>query len=282
MSIPKPFDNGMIASFVDRMIDYGRGRNNALNGYSGSLLKSIVPVDESSWLGVIKPIIEIVENRDSFRDVNIIPTWDVDRIRGERESDKNASRISKIVSDAIFTISSADINPNNIDHFIKGYGTNFGKTLLQLSNIGREDGEDAENRFSVDSFGFSRKVSVSNSVSVQRMSDLAGELGMPYGKDMRLVRDLKKAYYSTDNIEEKKKIRNIIYKYSKNKADGYKVIRDVKLEYPSLHKQLAEDFKTKKISTNELKQKIKSLDRFNDKEKKIFTAILVEEIFKED
>ena len=281
ISIPKPFENGMIASLTDRMIDYGRGRNNAMDGYSGSLLKSLVPVDESSWLGFIKPIVEIVENRDSFRDTNIIPTWDVDRIRGERESDKNASRIGKLVSDAIFTISSADINPNNIDHFIKGYGTYFGKTALQLSNIGREDGEDAENRFSVDSFGFSRKVSVSSAVSVQRMSDLAKELGMPYGKDMRFVRDLKKAYYSTDEIEKKKKIRNAIYKFSKSKADEYEVIRDVKLEYPSLHKQLAEDFKAKKISPNELKQKIKSLDKFDEKEKKIFTAILVEEIFKD-
>ena len=69
-----------------------------MEGYLGSLLKTVSPVDDTTLLGSAKPLVEVWLNKDTFRDRAIIPQWDEDKIRSTRDSDKYASRLGKGVS----------------------------------------------------------------------------------------------------------------------------------------------------------------------------------------
>lgn len=221
IAIPKPFENGLASSLVDRVYSYANGNEDAMDGFFGSMSKSLIPVDESSWLGSIKPIVEVLANRDFFRDNNIVSYWDEDKMREKRKSDEYASRLSKGVTDVIYDLSmkKVDINPNNVDHLIKGYGTYMGNLALSISDIGKEG---SRNKIGLPTTGFVKNAPVANAKNVQQLTDILKELGKASGKEMKRIKELQENYYKAETKEEKKRILHQLYNYADEKLEIYK------------------------------------------------------------
>ena len=252
LSIPKPFESGMIASGVDRLIDYAMGDKNAMEGYLGSLLKTVSPVDDTTLLGSAKPLVEVWLNKDTFRDRAIIPQWDEDKIRGTRDSDKYASRLGKGVS-YILAQFGGDFNPNNIDHIVQGYGTYMGKTAIQLSNIFREDNS---NQLGLNTLGFFSDSPIANSKTVQKASELAKEMGEPYAEPMRKLKDLRTAYYKEKDDKKKKEIQSKIYDYAGKMVDYYQSRKDLIKDNMDDINNMARDISSGKRTATDVRREI--------------------------
>lgn len=207
ISIPKPFEQGLISSAVDRLISKSKGYERAFEGFGGTLSKSIMPYDESTMLGGIKPIIEVKSNYDFFRDRTIISPWEEGKLLDLRKGTKNASRISKGISDG-FKQAGWEVDPRNIDHLIKGYTTYMGDWALSLGDLGVED-----SRFKLNSTksGFVKDIPVGNSVSVKAVNRLAKELGVFDRQDVKSLRDKIEKFYDSEDVEERKKLSTEIY-----------------------------------------------------------------------
>lgn len=214
ISIPKPYDNGLISALVDRGISYAKGNKDAFNGVTGSVAKTLIPVDESSWMGSLKPIVEAgIFNYDTFRDKEIVPFYEVDKMRELRKSDQYASVFSKKVTDFLYENTDWDINPNKLDHVIKGYTTYMGD--WGLSGIDHLSGEDRRRWDWAVKSGFARDIPIANAKSVSEMKELAIRTGQSRSSDLKPIFDNIKKFYDAKDPAERRKLSGEIYKESK-------------------------------------------------------------------
>lgn len=134
LRIPKPFEIGVLASGVERAIDKALGNEKAFEGYSSSLKKAAMPLDESAMMGgPLKPIIENIVNYDTFRDKSIVPPYEDELALELRDSDKSASRLGQILQDVL------NVDARKIDHYIESQFADIGRTATTLSDLGRDD-----------------------------------------------------------------------------------------------------------------------------------------------
>lgn len=135
LSIPKPYDLGVLASAFDRGWDRVEGDKEAFKGYGGSLAKGLMPVqvDDVISPGMFGVGVELAANRDMFRDAPIVPPWEEDKDLSLREGQKSASRIGKTLGELI------GVDARYVDHFIRGVAGSWGSTALNASDVGRED-----------------------------------------------------------------------------------------------------------------------------------------------
>ncbi|MDR2205812.1 MAG: hypothetical protein LBE36_06630, partial [Flavobacteriaceae bacterium] len=218
ISIPKPYDVGIFSSLVDRAVDKIKGYDNAFDGLIGSALKTLVPIDESNFLGMFKPIVETMTNYDFFRENTIVNQWEVGKMRELRKGDNDASRISKGITDLIYK-TGMDINPKKLDHFIKGYTSYMGDFILRAGDIGKED---SRFKFGVSQTGFAKESPISNAKSVTQAYDLAESTGNLQRKEIKKLRDGIKRYYLLEDEKEKEQLRKKIYNYSKDLVERLK------------------------------------------------------------
>lgn len=212
ISIPKPFELGLPSSFVDRGISYARGNKEAFEGAGYSSYNTLNPFDVFSMTGPFKPIIEATSNYDSFRDRDIVPFWEKDKLIELREGTKYASRVGKGLSDA-FGFVGAEIDPRKIDHVVKGYTTYFGNTVLSIGDIGKED---SRNQFDFTKTGFAKGVPISSAKSVKKALKLSKEIGSDSDKKVKYLKGLVKAYYDIEDKKIRKELSKVIYNYSEN------------------------------------------------------------------
>ena len=100
----------------------------------------------------------------------------------------------------------------------------MGKTAIQLSNIFREDNS---NQLGLNTLGFFSDSPIADSKTVQKASELAKEMGEPYAKPMRKLKDLRTAYYKEKDDKKKKEIQSKIYDYAGKMVDYYQSRKDL-------------------------------------------------------
>lgn len=212
ISIPKPFEQGMVSSTVDRGISQLKGYDNAWEGFNGSLAKTLVPVEESSLLGGLRPFFEVASNYNYFTERHIVPAWEEGKMMELRKGRNDASRIGLNVADG-FNAAGWTVDPRNVDHLLRGYGTYYADWALSLSDIGRED---SRNKFGVSKTGFAKDVPINNSRSVQAVYELATELGKWQNTRIKHLRGMIENFYDEDDAAKRKKLSKEIYDYAKD------------------------------------------------------------------
>lgn len=198
LTMPKPFELGVLSSGVERAVSkYALGQDKALEGYAGSLAKTVMPIDESALGGGYKPIIEVLTNYDFFRDKNIIPPEDVALDLELRDTGK-ASRLGKGIQEVV------GMDARNADYLIKSMGSYFGNTALQLSDIGRED---TRYPFNWAVSGMLKGDPLYDSNDVQYVMDFVKHRGVHWSDPLYMqLNQLISTYYEAENAEERSEI----------------------------------------------------------------------------
>lgn len=207
LTIPKPFEQGLVSSGFDRVISRVKGNDNAFQGFSGSVSNMLMPYDESSMMAGAKPLIEASVNYNTFTERPIVPQWEEGKLMELRKGKEKASRAGKFVARG-FEKAGMTVDPRKVDHVIQGYGTYMANWGLSLSDLGVED---SRYKFNISKTGFARDVPMSNSVSVSTVYKLATELGKWNDKRLSDLRNDIEKFYDSDDDKERKELTKQIY-----------------------------------------------------------------------
>ena len=113
------------------------GEKKSFEGYGGSLASALLPMGSPvEATGPLKVPLEIIFNRSTFTNRDIIPSWERDLDLALRKGTEHASGIGK----GLGKIMGAD--PRYIDHFINSYG-GLGQTFTDFTTPERRLGENA-------------------------------------------------------------------------------------------------------------------------------------------
>lgn len=213
VSIPKPYELGLTSAFVDRAVSKVRGNDQAFDGIMGTTMKTLMPFDESSFLGGLKPIIETQMNRNTYTDRSIVPEWESGKLLELRKGVENASLISQKTSN-LFKKAGWSVDPRNIDHILRGYGTYFANQGMAISDLAKDDR--AELNFWITKSGFAKDIPTYNAKSVKKATELAVEIGKVNSKPMKSLRDNIEKFYEETNLVKRKEILKEIYAKSED------------------------------------------------------------------
>ncbi len=151
LAIPKPYELGVYAAGVERTLDFVAGNKHAYEGYAEDLIHNAMPLDESAIAGPLKPLLEVIANRDLFRQRSIVPQFEEKLALGMRKGTKHASRLGQAVSGGLGAVGESpvgdmipmlrrvlEVDPRQVDHLIGSFG-DLGRAATTLSNVGRTD-----------------------------------------------------------------------------------------------------------------------------------------------
>ncbi|WP_299528958.1 LPD38 domain-containing protein [Ulvibacterium sp.] len=226
ISLPKPFELGLPSSLLDRAYSKVKGNDDAFDGAWVSAFKAMMPFDEAAMLGSLKPLVEVSTNYDMFRDREIVPYYEKNKDIAFRSGTKYASRIGQGLTKA-FGLLGLQVDPRGIDHVINGYTTYFGKFLLAIGDIGRED---SRNQLDFTKTGFARGMPVGSAKSVRKALNLARSMGVENRKNIKVLKGMVKAWYELEDPEKKKILSEQIYGYSRRLIPALKQLKKKKLE----------------------------------------------------
>ena len=206
ISIPKPFELGVVAAATDRALSYLNGYKDAYKGFSGTIAKSLFMFEESDLAGPAQKLIEMEANRDFFRDKTIIPPHEFEMDVEERKGASTASNLGKFISSAMKPIKDAD--PRMVDFFIRGQFSYFGNMAIKMSNLGEID---ARTKFGVSDTGFAKEFSAYNSKSVQEVMKYAKRKNITTSKPYKAFMSKIENYFTiTDPAERGEYGRQLI------------------------------------------------------------------------
>lgn len=130
LSIPRPYELGVFAAAVERMLDHAQGDPRAFEGFGGSLARSLLPVDETLIAGELTPLVEAMANYGLWRGEPIVPRFEEQRDVSLRKGTDRASRVGRLVQRVV------GVDARKIDHVIEGLTGQLGKMVLDLSSLG--------------------------------------------------------------------------------------------------------------------------------------------------
>lgn len=222
VSIPKPFELGILSSGIERTVSSVVFKEEkAFEGYGGSLGRGLMPIDESAIAGPLKTGVEILANKDFFRDKYIIPPHEAELLLEARNTDKS-SRLGKWIQDGI------GMDARNVDHAIKGVTGYFGDFGLRLSNIGRED----VMAFDWSSTGLMRRSPVYNSEDVQWIMKTARKYRLNNSGPYKEFNALVGGYFEATTNKERDNAGKVAREYAANlrKEWSEEYLEEVKAE----------------------------------------------------
>lgn len=186
LRIPRPWEAGVLAGSVERLLDRMEGNEQAWDGYQGSVLKAFMPVDESAFLGgPARGVVEAMVNRDMFKGGTVVPYYEESKALELRKGTEYASELGKLVGGAF------GIDPRYVDHIVRGQLGGAGGTALTLSNrMGGRGGERSRAQTLNDVAGLFVESPGRRSASVTRLEDAARRYGLENRKDVAAARDL--------------------------------------------------------------------------------------------
>jgi len=141
LTIPKPFEVGLMASLIGRFVDAAvlddKLEDQFDSDYVKFITKGLSPIDMTGITTNSGSVKSLTSNYDAFRGQNIIPEYEKDidvRLRKTEQS----SRLGKLGQ----KLSKDSFDPRQVDYFIKGTFSYFGDFGIRLSNIGSETAKD--------------------------------------------------------------------------------------------------------------------------------------------
>lgn len=217
-SIPKPYELSMPAAGVSRTLSYASGNEKALDGYAGSVAKTMIPADLSNVSGPLQALVEQLANKDLFREQYIVPPHEEALNLALRKTGR-ASRLGKALQDV------AGIDARRVDHFVKGTGSYFGNTIIKASDIGRDD----KKSFDLGDLGFFKQSPAYNSKSVQEYLENVKDLGLASTKDYKEFKRLMEDYFEAKDEADKEQTGKVLIEYAKSELAGMDKVREKKL-----------------------------------------------------
>jgi hypothetical protein len=199
LAIPKPFELSLFGSALNRGMSYAEGNKKAFDGFGGTTYKSLMPIEGSEIIGRDGKMVEVAANYDFFRNKEIIPRSQLALDMSLRDTE-DASRIGKVIGDFI------KADPRMVDHYIKGQFSYFGKTALELSNMGRPKGE-ARDEFKLsEKSGFIKENSAYVSKPVQELRDFADKWGLVQHRWMKYFKMYQNNYFNEKDPKVKEQL----------------------------------------------------------------------------
>lgn len=198
LKIPKPFENGVAASSFERGLDYAIGNDKAFDGHVGAFLRTLLPIDEASFMGPFQAFGQAMANYDFFRDRHIVPQWE-ENVDLELRSYNRASRLGQALQHAI------GVDARKIDFMINQQFGYLGRYAADISDIGRKD----RHGLTISASGVTGASPSSVSIDAKKVVEIAESRGVVAGrskaldkiKDIRAIRpgiskDLDSARYA--------------------------------------------------------------------------------------
>jgi len=213
VSIPRPFELGVMASGAERLVDAAfYGNENAFDGYAGSVARSTLPVDEGALAGPFQGLIQSISNYDFFRKKHIIPPQEENLKISKRNTDR-ASRLGQMIQ-SISGIGQeeAPLDARKIDFFLRSQFSYFGNFALKLSDIGREEGEGFD--FHLGDLGIFRQSPVWNAKDVQWVIETAKKEGVLRDPDYVEMNYLIQEFFNAKDDKQKSKRGKDIREYA--------------------------------------------------------------------
>lgn len=211
ISIPKPFELGITSSWIGRTIDHIRGDENAFDGIAGSTFDLMMPVDKSVFIGPLAPIVEIMANKDFYRDRPIIPRWEENLALSKRGGAQFSSSSGKMLSEA-FGFFGAEVDPRHIDHATRGFFSYYGDFGMRLSNL--VTGNTQGRQLGIEQTAFVKERPVANSRDVLEVYRLSERLGRTNSTDIRKLKQMIRHFYSLNTVQQREEMSKRIYEHA--------------------------------------------------------------------
>jgi hypothetical protein len=205
ISIPKPFELGVLASGVERVADMLLGGDRAMEGYAGSVLRGLVPIDEAVAVGPFRGIVENTANYSFFFDRAIVPPWDEGKSLELRDT-SSASRIGQLLQKGL------QVDARKIDNFIYTQFGGLGRMATDISDVGRKDRSPA--RFLHSAVGLSTDSPAYNARDVQVVMKEARLRGETAGPRVEYLKGLLRQHRAATSLREKARLAKEIRKYA--------------------------------------------------------------------
>jgi hypothetical protein len=190
LTIPKPFEVGVLSSAADRGLGHMLGEKTAFDGYGWSVAKSVWPVDEAILLGSFKPFVEIMANKDFFRDKRIIPV-DQENLDLDLRDTSKASRLGQALQQVV------GADARYIDHVIKGTTSYYGDLALRVSDIGRDD---SRHPFNWSLTGLLKGDPLYDSKNIQKVQEIVRSRGIHWSDPFyQQLNEMINTYYQTQD-----------------------------------------------------------------------------------
>lgn len=191
LRIPKPHELGVMAGGIERAIDKGLfGTKHSFEGYTGSLASAMLPIGSPvEATGPLKVPLEILFNRSTFRDKDIIPAWERELNLELRKGKGHASNAGK----AIGKLMGAD--PRYVDHFLQSYG-GLGMMVTDFTSKDMKLGQAA-----LKSTGLTTMPPSTQSVDYQWVMDHARKTGTTGRKDIQYLIKMIGPVYQADTAQ---------------------------------------------------------------------------------
>ena len=215
--VPKPFPVVMAAAVADRLYDQQKGNKPPDDRLASLLASQLSPIgpEAISAFGV-KPLLEVMANKDFFRDKTIVPPYE-DRLNLEnRPQPKGTSTIANVTQDAVESIGLGSnymakrlLNARAIDHQLRGYFGTLGGLILSAGDT-LTDGANPLTEKNV--LGLSGDNAIYGSKDVEFVMDFAEGEGISIQN--RKMKELKGSiddYFSAETAEEKKAASEEVY-----------------------------------------------------------------------
>lgn len=177
LKIPKPFENGVLASTFERTLDLSLGNSKAFDGHAGAFLRTLLPIDEASFAGPYQALFQAAANYDFFRDRPIVPRWE-ENLALELRTYNRASRLGQAIQRAI------GVDARKIDFVIEQQFGYLGRYAVDASDTGRKD----KHGLTLSSTGVLGSSPASTSIDARWVTDLAEERGLAPSKSKAVQR----------------------------------------------------------------------------------------------
>jgi hypothetical protein len=200
--IPKPHDIAVIGTMVDMIWDKAMGHKVEYKGFNLALF-ALLPLSRSDMAGPMKTFVELLANKDFFRDSSIVPEYE-DKKALELRNYEYASRLGKFIGEPI------GVDPRKVDHFIRGTTAYFGSQAMRISDMGRED----KKRNIAEITGFYKEEPVYSYVDVQWAQEKAQMYGLETEQYYMYLRWMIRAYSDLESNDQKKAMAKSIREHS--------------------------------------------------------------------
>jgi hypothetical protein len=167
LKVPKPFENGVVSTTIERAVDYAMGNEMAFDGHAGSLARTLMPIDEASFAGPYQAIFQAAANYDFFRDRPIVPRWE-ENLELELRNYNRASRLGQALQQAI------GVDARKIDFVINQQFGYLGRYAADISDAGRKD----RHGLTISSTGMVGYSPASVSLDAKKVAKIAEERGL--------------------------------------------------------------------------------------------------------
>lgn len=196
LRIPKPHEQGVLASGAERLLEGAMGAKHTMQGYGSSVANALSPVGSVvDMTGPLKTAIELKYNRDSFRNHDIVPAYEKDLKPELRKGEVHASKLGQGIAHAI-RAAGLDVDSRQVDYVLQSFG-GLGQMAVDFTGS-RPLGEAA-----VKSIGYSSNSPAAQARDVVWVYDWAKHNGKVNSAEIRALTQIRNAYYAEKNTEKK-------------------------------------------------------------------------------